>query len=117
MYCPALVDKSKAGQGTLVSISRNIIHRTKAAALVTESYPNQDKGLISLLLTVGQMSCNVQSLLSTSLIDLIFMNKTENVILQAVLPTIADHLGTRQCEIKDIKLYQVRTKIIALGWY
>ena len=32
--------------------------------------------------------------LSTSLIDLIFMNKTENVILQAVLPTIADHLGT-----------------------
>ena len=23
----------------------------------------------------------------------------------------------RQCEIKDIKLYQVRTKIIALGWY
>ena len=22
-----------------------------------------------------------------------------------------------QCEIKDIKLYQVRTKIIALGWY
>ena len=62
MYCPALVDKSKAGQGTLVSISRNIIHRTKAAALVTKSYSNQDKGLISLLLTVGEISCNVQSL-------------------------------------------------------
>ena len=26
-------------------------------------------------------------------------------------------LHTRQCEIKDIKLCQVRTKIIALGWY
>ena len=62
MYCPALVDKSKAGQGTLVSISRNIIHRTKAGALVTKSYFNQDKGSISLLLTVGQISCNVQSL-------------------------------------------------------
>ena len=23
----------------------------------------------------------------------------------------------RQCEIKDIKLYQARTKVIALGWY
>ena len=62
MYCPALVNKSRAGQGTLVSISRNIIHGTKAAALVTKSYSNQDKGSISLLLTVGQISCNVQSL-------------------------------------------------------
>ena len=26
-------------------------------------------------------------------------------------------LSMRQCEIKDIKFYQVRTKIIALGWY
>ena len=61
MYCPALVNKSRAGQGTLVSISRNIIHVTKAAALVTKSYSSQDKGTISLLLTVGQISCNVQS--------------------------------------------------------
>ena len=62
MYCPALVNKSRAGQGTRVSISRNIIHGTKAAGLVTNSYSYQDKGSISLLLTVGQMSCNVQSL-------------------------------------------------------
>ena len=26
-------------------------------------------------------------------------------------------LDMRQCEIKDIKFYQARTKIIALGWY
>ena len=26
-------------------------------------------------------------------------------------------LDTRQCEVKDIKLYQVRIKIIAPGWY
>ena len=26
-------------------------------------------------------------------------------------------LCMRQCEIKDIKLYQARTKVIALGWY
>ena len=62
MYCPALVNKSRAGQGTLVSISRNIIHGTKAAALVTKSYSNQDKGSISLLLTLGQISCNVRIL-------------------------------------------------------
>ena len=61
MYCPALVNKSRAGQGTLVSISRNIIHGTKAAALVTKLHSNQDKGTKSLLLTVGQISCNVQS--------------------------------------------------------
>ena len=40
MHCPALVYKNRAGQGTLVSISRNIIHETKAAALVTKSYSN-----------------------------------------------------------------------------
>ena len=62
MYCPALVYKSKAGQGTLVSISRDIIHGTKAAALVTKSYSNQGKESTSLLLTLGQISCNVQSL-------------------------------------------------------
>ena len=65
MYCPALVNKSRAGQGTLVSISIIIIHGTKAAALVTKSYSNQDKESLSLLLTVGQISCNVQSLLKT----------------------------------------------------
>ena len=43
-------------------ISRNIIHETKATALVTKSYSNQDKESTSLLLTVGQISCNVQSL-------------------------------------------------------
>ena len=32
-YCPALVNKSRAGQQTLVSISRNIMHGTKAAKL------------------------------------------------------------------------------------
>ena len=62
MYCPDLVYTSRPGQGTLVLISRNIIHETKAAALVTKSYSNQDKESISLLLTVGQLSCNVQSL-------------------------------------------------------
>ena len=66
MYCPALVYKSRAGQGTLVSISRIIFHGTKAAALVTKLYFNQGKESISLLLTVGQISCNVQSLGSTS---------------------------------------------------
>ena len=59
MYCPALVNISRAGQGTLVLISRNIIHGTKAAALVTKSYSSQDKGAISLLLAVRQISCNV----------------------------------------------------------
>ena len=62
MYCPALVNKSTAGQGTLILISRNIIHGTKAAALVTKSFFNQDKGLISFLLKVRQISCNIQSL-------------------------------------------------------
>ena len=62
VYCPALVNKSTSGQGTLVSISRNIIHGTEAAALVTKSFSNQDKGSISLLLAVGQISSNVQSL-------------------------------------------------------
>ena len=65
MYCPALVNKSRVRKGTLASISKNIIHGTKAAALVTKSYSNQDKGPISLLLTVGQISCNVQSLYCT----------------------------------------------------
>ena len=59
MYCPALLSKSRAGQGTLVSILRNITYGTKAAALVTKPYSNEDKGLLSLLLTVGQISCNV----------------------------------------------------------
>ena len=67
MYCPALVYKSRAGQGTLVLISRNIIHETKAAALVTKSYSNLDKELLSLLLTVVQISCNIQSLSGHSL--------------------------------------------------
>ena len=62
MYCPAKVYKSRTGQGTLVLISRNIIHGTKAAALVTKYHSNQDKESTSLLLTVGQISCNVQSL-------------------------------------------------------
>ena len=66
IYCPALVNRSRAGQGTLVSISRNIIHGTKAAALVTKFYSNQDTGLVSLLLTVRQISSNVQSLPWTS---------------------------------------------------
>ena len=61
MYCHVLVNKSRAGQGTLVLISRIIIHGTKAAALVTKSYSNQDKESKSLLLTGGQISCNVQS--------------------------------------------------------
>ena len=56
-----------AGQGTLVSISRSIIHGTKAAALVTKLFCNQDKGSISLLLAVRLISCNVQSLLLTTL--------------------------------------------------
>ena len=30
---------------------------------------------------------------------------------------ITDPPPTRQCEIKDIKLYQARTKVIDLGWY
>ena len=59
IYYPALVNKSRAGHGTLVSISRNIIHGTKAAALVTKSYSDQGKGSVSLLLTVGQISSNV----------------------------------------------------------
>ena len=65
MYCPGLVNKSRSGQETLVSISRNIIHGTKAAALVTKSYSSQDKETISLPLTVAQISCNVQSLGNT----------------------------------------------------
>ena len=60
----ALVNKSRAGQEIPVSISRNIIHGRKASALVTKSYSNQDKGSISLLLTVGQISGKVQSLVS-----------------------------------------------------
>ena len=39
-YYLALVYKSRAGQGTLISISRNIIHEIKAAAMVTKSYSN-----------------------------------------------------------------------------
>ena len=62
MCCPALVNKRRVGQGTLVLISRIIVHETKAAALVTKSYSNQDKESVSLLLAVGQISCNVQSL-------------------------------------------------------
>ena len=62
MYCPALVYTSRAGQGTRVSILRNIIHETNAAALVTKSYSNLDKELTSLLSTVRQISSNVQSL-------------------------------------------------------
>ena len=27
------------------------------------------------------------------------------------------HLDMRQCENKDLKIYQARTRIIALGWY
>ena len=65
MHCPALVNQSRAGQGTLVLISNNIIHETKAAALVTKTYSNQDRETISLLSTVGQISCNVQSLADT----------------------------------------------------
>ena len=68
MDCPALVYKSIAGQGTLVLISRNIIHGIKAAALVTKSHFNQDKESTSLLLTVGQISSNVQSLGIVSLL-------------------------------------------------
>jgi hypothetical protein len=60
--CLALWYKSKAGQETLVLISKNIIHETKAAALVTKVYSNQDTESISLLLTVRQISCYVQSL-------------------------------------------------------
>ena len=67
MFCPALVNKRRAGKGTLVSISRNIICGIKAAALVTKSYSHQDKGKISFLLTAGQMSCSVQSLVRNSL--------------------------------------------------
>ena len=44
----------------------------------------------SQLIDIHTRYCNP----STSLIDLIFINKTENVILHAVLPSIADHLGT-----------------------
>ena len=62
MYCPGLVYKSRAGQGTVVLISRNIIHGTKAAALVTKSHSNHYKESTSLLLKVRQISCNVQSL-------------------------------------------------------
>ena len=62
MHCPALVNQSRAGQGTLVLISKNIIHGTKSAAPVTKNYSNQDRETISLLLTGGQISCYVQSL-------------------------------------------------------
>ena len=62
LYCPNLVNKSRAGKEILVSISRNIMHVTQTAALVTKSYSSQDKGTICLLLTVGQISCDVQSL-------------------------------------------------------
>ena len=44
----------------------------------------------SQLIDIPTRYCN----LSTSLIDLFFINKTDNVILNAVLPSIADHLGT-----------------------
>ena len=43
----------------------------------------------SQLIDVPTRYCN----LSTSLIDLFFINKTDNVILNAVLPSIADHIG------------------------
>ena len=65
MYCPALVNSGRVGPGTLVLISRIIVHETKAAALVTKSYSNQDKESVSLLLAVGQISCNIQSLSSS----------------------------------------------------
>ena len=70
MHCPALVNQSRAGQGTLVLISKNIIHGTKSAAPVTKTYSNQDRETISLLSTVGQISCNVQSLLFTTLVTI-----------------------------------------------
>ena len=62
MHCPALVNQSKAVQWTLVLISKNIIHRTKAAFLVRQTYSNQDKDTISFLSLVGQISSNVLSL-------------------------------------------------------
>ena len=66
MHCTGLVNQSKAGQGTVVTISKNNIHRTKAAVLVTEFFSNQDKETISFLSIVGQISSNVQSLPTTS---------------------------------------------------
>ena len=36
---------------------------------------------------------------------------------EKVTLTKLDRVDKRQCEIKDIKLCEVRTKIIALGWY
>ena len=66
MHCPALVNQSKAIQWTLVLISKNIIHGTKAAFLVTKTYSNQDKDTIAFLSLVGQISSNVQSLVSWS---------------------------------------------------
>ena len=43
-----------------------LFHGTMADALVTKSYSHQDNESISLLWTVGQISCNVQSLLAPS---------------------------------------------------
>ena len=62
MHCTALVNQSKAGQGTVVTTSKNIILRTMAAVLVTETFSNKDKETISFLSIVGQISSNVQSL-------------------------------------------------------
>ena len=62
MHCTGLVNQSKAGQGTVVTILKDSIHRTKAAVLVTEFFSNQDKETISFLSIVGQISSNVQSL-------------------------------------------------------
>ena len=62
MHCTALVNQNKAGQGTVVTISKNIIQRTMAAVLVTETFSNEDKETISFLSIVGEISSNVQSL-------------------------------------------------------
>ena len=66
MHCTGLVNQSKAGQGTVVMISKNNIHRTKAAVLVTKTYSNYDKETLSFLSIAGQISSNVQSLGSES---------------------------------------------------
>ena len=39
------------------------------------------------------------------------------LIVSAHFQRLSGVLYMRQCEIKDIKLYQARTKLIALGWY
>ena len=73
MHCTALVNQSNVGQKTVVLISKNIVHRTKAAVLETEFFSNQDKETISFLSIVGQISSNIQSLCCvTQLSNLLF---------------------------------------------